>query len=170
MPAVVTFDGDNRRIIEISAGGDNELNVAEVYSEWKEWVKSAPANAAVEQAFRQVGGDPISPTQDLGTTFFLMNGWKVRPAELNHKLTLVGNIVTDPAGESVFVPTLGAFTVNTETRVSNLIDVSRLDLNALSTESADAVWNSMIETAGGSGSMGERMRALLTVAKYLGLR
>lgn len=129
MPDVVTFDPVNLRIIEIDAAGDNELDVVEIYSEWKAW-QLLSDNAKHPPAFRFVGGDPISPTQDLGSTFFLTNGWKIRPAESSHKLTLVGNIFTDPAGESVFVNTLGAFTVNTETRVSNLTDssVARLDL------------------------------------------
>jgi hypothetical protein len=122
MADVVTFDPDNLRIIEISAGGDNELSVVEIYSEWKDWLLADPARLAYPQAMRYVGGDAISPTQDLGSTFFLLNGWRIRPAELTHKLTLVGNLFTDPAGESVFVPTLAAFNVNTETRVSNLVD------------------------------------------------
>ncbi len=133
MPQIVTFDGVGRRIIEVSAGSFNEIDIAEVYSEWKEWVRSDPANAGIERAFRQVGGDPLTDTQNLGSTFFLMNGWRIRPAESDHKLTVVGNVFTDPAGDSVFVPTLGSFTVNTETRVSNLVDssVSRLDLAQL---------------------------------------
>lgn len=170
MPAIVTFDGPNRRIIEISAGAVNELDLTEIYSEWKEWVKASPSNAAIEPAFRQVGGDPISGTEDLGSVFFLMNGWKIRPAELNHKLTINGDLFTEPAGESAFVPTIGPYTVNVETKVSRLIGVSRLDLAQLSGETADTVWSSPVNVSGGTGSMGERMRALLTVAKYLGLR
>lgn len=132
MPDIVTFDPLNLRIVEIDAGGDNVLDVAEIYSEWKEWLKLSD-NAKFSQAFRFVGGDPISDTQDLGVTYFLLNGWRIRPAESSHKLTLVGNIFTDPSGFSIFVATLGTFTVNTETRVSNLVDssVSRLDLAQL---------------------------------------
>jgi hypothetical protein len=132
MPAIVTFDPANLRIVEIGVGGDNVLDVVEIYSEWKDWVKIGD-NAKYAQAFRFVGGDPISATQDLGITYFLLNGWRFRPAELSHKVTLVGNIFTDPDGFSIFVDTLGAFTVNAETRVSNLVDssVARLDLAQL---------------------------------------
>jgi len=132
MPAIVTFDGVNKIITEISAAGDNELDVVEVYSEWKEWVTTSD-NSKYLQAFTPVGGDPITPTQSLGITYFLENGWRIRPAELDHKLTLVGNIFTREPGASVFLPTIGAYTVNTETRVSNLVDssVSRLDLTQL---------------------------------------
>ncbi len=127
---VVTFDGVNRIITEVSTGTDNEISVAEVYSRWKLYVK---ANPQFLQAMSVVGGDPITPTQNLGATFFLENGWRIRPAEFSHKLTMVGNLFTREPGQSPFVDTIGAFTVNTETRVSSLVDssVSRLDLAQL---------------------------------------
>jgi hypothetical protein len=53
--------------------------------------------------------------------------WKFRPAEYDHRLTLVGNMFSDPAGESVIVPTNGTFTVLVEQRVSNLTDAVFLD-------------------------------------------
>jgi len=122
MPDVVTFDPANLRIVEISAGGDNELSIQEVYSEWKAYLLADPSRLAYPQAFRYVGSDPISETEALGTTFFLVNGWRIRPAELNHKLTLVGNMFTDPAGADPVVSTLGAFNVRVVSRVSNIID------------------------------------------------
>lgn len=121
MPAVVTFDGPNKRIVEISASGDNEIDVAEIYSEWKDWAKVSD-NLKYLQAFSVVGGDPITLVQSLGSTFFLENGWRFRPAELTHKLTLAGNLYTREAGQSVFVPTIGSFTVVAELRVSSLVD------------------------------------------------
>lgn len=131
MPDIVTFDGANKLIIEIANGAENVLDLVEIYSEWKDWVRAG--NAYWPLAFSQVGGDPITDTQNLGSTFFLENGWRIRPAELNHKVTVVGNLYTREPGQSVFVPTVGAFTVNTETRVSSLVDssVSRLDLTQL---------------------------------------
>lgn len=125
MAAVVTFDPINRRIVEISASGDNELNLFEIYSEWKEWVKIGD-NAKHSQAFRTVGGDPTSATGALGVAYFLLNNWRIRPAELSHKLIIVGDLFTDPFGFSAFVDTLGAFTVNTETRVSNLTSIQSI--------------------------------------------
>jgi hypothetical protein len=153
MPDIVTFDPLNLRIVEIDAGGDNELDVVEIYSEWKDWLKIGD-NAKHHQAFRFVGGDPISATQDLGITYFLLNGWRIRPSESNHKLTLVGNIFTDPDGFSIFVNTLGAFTVNTETRVSNLVDssVARLDLTQLLTEVYIDMVNGVSGTLPGVGT------------------
>lgn len=132
MADVVTFDPANLLIIEIGTGGDNTIDVVEMYSEWKEWVQVGN-NAGYPPALRYVGGDPISDVQNLGSTFFITNGWRFRPAEQDHRITLVGNLYTDPAGDSVFVPTLGDYTVLAEMVVSNLVDssVARLDLAAL---------------------------------------
>lgn len=121
MPAVVTFDPVNLLIREIDVGGDNEIDAIDVYSNWKSWLLSDFQNMGHPQAFRVVGGDSRSPTSNLGSTFFLMNGWKIKPAESDHKLTVVGNLFVDGGGESVFTPTDGAFTVHTETVVTDLI-------------------------------------------------
>lgn len=116
MADVVTFDGTNKIITEISASGDNTLDVVEIYSEWKDWVRAGNAN--FEQAFTPVGGDEVTATLNLGTTFFLENGWRIRPSEEDHKLTLLGNLYTREAGESVAVATIGAYTVVVEVQTS----------------------------------------------------
>lgn len=119
----VTFDPVNRLIIEDSVGGDNSLRVDVIYSLWKDWFKLTD-NSKWPRAFRYVGGDPISDTKELGATFFLMNNWKFRPAELDHDLELVGNLFTDPAGDRIYVPTVGAYTVTVTLSVSNLTDAT----------------------------------------------
>lgn len=121
MADIVTFDGINRVITEIDASGDNELAVDEIYSEWKVWVKDGD-NAKYPQAFRYVGSDPTSLTEELGATFFLLNWWRIRGAESDHKLTAIGNLRTDPPGFSAFIPVLGDYTVHYETQFTNLYD------------------------------------------------
>jgi hypothetical protein len=78
---------------------------------------------------RFVGGDPISATKNLGLTFFMINGWRIRPQEADHRLTVIGNLYTDPAGFSPFVSTLGVYNVTIEMQVSNLSDstVAQMD-------------------------------------------
>lgn len=130
MPDVVTFDGPNKIIQEISASGDNALDIVEIYSEWKDWVRTGD-NSKFLPAFTVVGGDPISSTQNLGSTFFLENGWRIRPAELNHRFELVGNLYTREEGGDPVVDTVGTFRVTVVLTVSNLTDssVARLDLD-----------------------------------------
>lgn len=120
MADVVTFDGPNKLIIEISAAGDNELNMFEIYSEWKVWVQTSD-NMKYLQAFTPIGGDPITTTESLAITYFLENGWRIRPAEVDHILALLGNVYTREPGESISVPTLGSFTVEVRTQVSAIV-------------------------------------------------
>jgi len=135
MPAVVTFDGPNRRIHEINTGlPRNTLDLVEVYSEWKEWVAASSANAGIVQGFRYIGGDPITAIQNAGSTFFLMNGWKFVPADYNHQLVIDGNLYTDPAdGDRTDFTTITAQGIEVVYSVSNLVDaaVARLDLAQL---------------------------------------
>lgn len=126
--ALVTFDGSNKLIIVDP--GVTELDVkVDLYSDWKEWSLLSD-NLKYEPAFRAVGGDPISDTRNLGATFFLINGWRIRPDEADHRLIITGNLFTDPAGFSPVVSTLGNFSVIVEYSVSNLVDatVSNIDV------------------------------------------
>ena len=105
----VTFDGPNKRIIATS--GTTTLDVRDVYSRWKEWVQSGD-NAKWAQAFRVAGGDPIGGGNYVSSYFFLLNGWRIRPQEANHTLTVSGSVVVDGGGDA-FVATLGSYRVLT---------------------------------------------------------
>lgn len=118
MPAIVTFDPVNLIIEEINVGGDNEIDAIEIYSEWKDWVLGDPQRRGYPQAFRTVGGDPTTPGKTVAPYFFLMNGWRLRPAELDHRLRVVGNVYVDETGDPINVPTMGNFNVQVETEVS----------------------------------------------------
>lgn len=116
-----TFDGINKLII--LGEGTTSLSIRELYSEWVDWVALSD-NSKYLPAFRTVGGDSISSTKELGITFFMINDWKIRPYEGNHRLLVEGNVYTDPYGSSIFVPTLGNYNIVIETTVSNLSDSS----------------------------------------------
>lgn len=132
MAAKMTIDWINKLFILNS--GITEIDVAvDLYSDWKEDVKvSADNQLKAPRAMRSIGGDPISETQNAGATFFMENGWKIRPQEADHRLVITGNLFTDPAGESVIVPTLGNFTVAVELFLSNLIDSTKLNKTTVS--------------------------------------
>ena len=118
MAAIVTFDPINLRIVEINTGlSVNTLSAVEIYSEWKDWLLADPARLGYPQAFVQIA-EEFTVTEDIGPYFFLGNGWKIRPAEYSHKLVVDGTMISSPTTESIFVPTLGAYTVHTETKVS----------------------------------------------------
>lgn len=104
----VTFDGTLKRII-VEAGITSLSILEDVYSEWKRWVVLSD-NSKYPSAMRSVGGDPLPGGQFLGSTFFLQNGWKIRPYEGDHTLTINGNLFSED-GTSPFVRTLGDFNV-----------------------------------------------------------
>jgi len=126
MADVVTFNPTNLRIIEINTGSpaSNEIDIQEMYSEWKDWLLADSSRMRYPQAFRYVGGDPISDTDFLGSTYFLNTGagWRIRPAEYDHRLILHGNLFTDPFGDVPVVTTLGTYTVAVESKVSTLVE------------------------------------------------
>lgn len=157
MAQVASFDPLTLRIVELSVSGDTSLDWIEIYSEWKDWLLDDPiTRGGYPPAFRVVGGEARGGgAPRLGTTFFLCNGWKFRPAEYSHHVTLNGNIVTDPAGARVWVPTLGAFTVGVQLESSNLVDTVAVgsgvlpsDVTDIATAARDAILSDATPFAG----------------------
>lgn len=114
----VTFNGSGKLII--CDAGTTSLDMKDVYSRWKQWVITSD-NAKYPEAFSAIGGDSLVGGKFLGTTYFLENGWKIRPQEANHTLSVTGNLYSRD-GSSPFVSTLGSFNVRIEMQVSNLVD------------------------------------------------
>ena len=140
--AKVTFDGVQKLIIVDN--GITELDVKiDLYSDWKEWVITDD-NSKYLVDLSVIGGDPISSTQSLGSTFFLENGWKIRPYEGSHTLTINGNIFTRTE-EPIIVPTLGDYNVLVNLSTSNLIDTVSTDGSTGPTADSIAakVWDSL---------------------------
>lgn len=104
-----TFDGANKLVI-LSAG-TTLVDLAEMYSRWKDWLLLG--NTGYARAFDTVGGEPIDP--GAGTMvplfLFLQNGWKVRPYEANHTLTVAGGSLIGSGGGDPFADTLGNYRV-----------------------------------------------------------
>jgi len=90
------FDGPNRLITEPSGVGDTVFNVArDLYSGWKRWVLDS-SNAKFLPAFSIEGGTPIGSTGLFtGTTFVLINNWKIRGADHDHQVLVDGNLFSD---------------------------------------------------------------------------
>jgi hypothetical protein len=115
------FNGSDK-IISLETG-TTEVSVADLWSRFIDWTSQGD-NSKYEQAMRFVGGDSISPTKALGITYFLINGWRIRPQEANHRLVVIGNLYTEPSGENPFLSTLGNFNVTIELQVSNIVETS----------------------------------------------
>ena len=120
--AKVTFDGNNYLIIVNN--GITSLDVkVDLYSDWKEWVVQGD-NSKYYPAFRTVGGDPLSATVSLGDYYFLQNqvgsGWRIRPYESNHVLTITGNLVAEDPDYAMFVQTVSSYNVQIKLVTSSL--------------------------------------------------
>ena len=118
--AKVTFIPEEK-IISVNLGV-RILDVQyDIYSDWKRWVVENEYNMRFPIAIRTVGGDNLVDGKTLGATFFLMNGWKIRPPEENGNLNVIGNLYDDGGG-AVFVNTLGSYNSMIIQTVSNLTD------------------------------------------------
>ncbi len=106
----LTFDGENK-LISLSIG-TTSLSVHDLYSRWKDWVLLSD-NSKYAPAFSVVGGDPID--ENAGTSVplyaFLLNGWKVKPQEANHALSVIDGILLVSGGGDPFQNTTGSFNV-----------------------------------------------------------
>jgi hypothetical protein len=156
--AKVTFDGDNSLII-INPGVTTIEVGPDLYSDWKEWMFLYDYNK-YEAAMRSVGGDPTVGTQKLGATYFLINGWKIRTWEGDHRLVVVGNLYSDD-GQDAFLPTLESHNITITQQVSNLID--QLD----NTEIAGLVWDQMIAEHQLPNTTGKSLKDALKILKVL---
>ena len=100
----ITLDGATKRIILDSAS----VSAAQIWSAWVDWHE---ANKQWPLAFQLVGGNALGGGLFIPPYFFLLNGWRVRPMEASHNLTITGNLFVDGGGVPV-VGTLGAYQVN----------------------------------------------------------
>lgn len=100
----ISIDGSTRRIILDSAS----VSAAQIWSAWVDWHET---NQQWPLAFQLVGGNALGGGLFIPPYFFLMNGWRVRPMEASHNLTITGNLFVDGGGVPV-VGTLGTYQVN----------------------------------------------------------
>lgn len=112
------FDGPNKLIILTS--GTTSVAVSDMWSRWVDWFCTSD-NSKFFPAMYNIGGDDLGGGRYLGISYFLENGWKIRPQEANHALSISGNLYSRD-GLSPFVSTIGAYNVSIQMTVSNLVD------------------------------------------------
>ena len=153
----VSFDGPNR-IIYVNEGV-TELDVKiDIYSAWKEWnlgSLEAPLPMAWKEAISAIGGEPLNDTLNVGSTFFLENGWRIQPFASGgaYVLTVNGNIYTREAGQNPFRFAEG---VSVNLTRSNLVDqlVASSTINEASlVDIANKVWQT-VSNANGNPTYG----------------
>ena len=105
-----SISGPNK-VITLSAGTIS-VSVRDLWSRWVDWFLTGDNNKYLP-AFINVGGDDIDI--DVGTKIpiyaFLINGWKIKPQEANHTLTIIDGILLVYGGGDPFVNTTGNYIV-----------------------------------------------------------
>jgi hypothetical protein len=174
----VAFDSITKTIFV--AEGVTQLDVkVDLYSAWKEWIKEAhdaviPAGQPI--AFSAVGGDAVTDNQNLGTTFFLENGWRIQPytSGQSYTLTITGNLYTREPGETPFYFAEGASVSLVRSNIVDLITVSAVavaitpeDVAAISEAAADKVWDELLTDHTIAGSAGRKLKDNLKKTSYI---
>ena len=158
----VTFDPINSLIIVNY--GETEIDAQiDLYSDWKEWIRQSD-NSKYLAAFRTTGGDPLVGTQFISPYFFLTNGWRIRPHEADHLLTIEGSIFVDGGGNLV-VPTVGNYTVlvtvlSSSRSITDIVTSSGIEASVSDQDKldiADRVWDETLSVHQGVGSTGEAL-------------
>lgn len=85
------------------------LTAQELYRAWVDWAVQGD-NLKWLPAFRTAGGDDLGGGRAIPGYYFLSNGWRVRPMEADHTLTIDGNLFVDGGGSPI-VRTLGDWNV-----------------------------------------------------------
>lgn len=105
------------KIIHLQSGVTS-FEVADLYSNWKNWIQSGN-NSMFLPAFSTIGGEPISSTKSVAPYYFLTNDWKIKPYEGNHSLNVEGNLFVAGGTGNPFVPTNGNYNVFINISTSN---------------------------------------------------
>lgn len=139
----VTFDPLERLVI--INDGVTELNVQrDIYSASKEWLKQEN-NLRFKRPMRAAGGDPIPGGGQLGSTFFMTNGWRI---QVNAAVTIDGNLYSDDFTSPFVVPE-GINIVRS--KFSNLVDTANVTVPTAQ-QNAAAVWSALLAEFIASGT------------------
>lgn len=165
MAAKVTFDGV-AKLISIEDGITTIDVKSDLYSAWKDWVLEGNAN--FPPAFSTVGGDPLGGGRQAGTYFFLNNigGWRIKPQEASHALTIIGNAYALDPDREMFKPTDGAYTVSIRLETSSLTQA--IEVFGSAGTIANAVWGaSASDVSTREGSIGMHIvKKLMTLLEW----
>ncbi len=146
--------------------------VVDLYSDAKEdWKTNTTLNKFIFPIVA-IGGQGIGGGQKVSTYVILRNGWKIRPHEADHTLTVAGNLITEDE-TSPFVNVLGDYQVIIKSVVSSNsltasgANISQADLDNISA----SVWEELVAShIGVSGSAAKFLKDIRTKATLASLK
>jgi hypothetical protein len=166
---MISFDGATK-VMTLSAG-TVALSVRDIWSRWVDWFLTGD-NSKYLPAFMQVGGDDIdiSTGTKIPIYAFLMNGWRIKPQEAHHTLTIGDGILLVNGGGDPFNNTTGSYVV----RINYQQPVQAISFDSggsggLTTEEHDQLMEIPL-TGSLTTEQAAQLMKTLTVAKFLGLK
>ncbi|OGE28862.1 hypothetical protein A2867_02865 [Candidatus Daviesbacteria bacterium RIFCSPHIGHO2_01_FULL_40_11] len=169
MAQKLTYDTDNKLFILNSSVTDLDV-VVDLYSDAKEdWLTDTLLNK-----FRfplvAIGGQGIGGGKVISPYIMLKYGWKIRPHEADHTLTIAGNLITEDES-TPFVNVLGDYQVIIKSIISSNslttgVAISSSDLANI----ADKVWDEAIAGHLIAGSTGKTINDTRTRATLASLK
>ncbi len=167
----MTYD-TGKRLFILNSGIISIDVVVDLYSDAKEdWKTDATLNK-FKFPMIAIGGQGIGGGQKVSTYVILRSGWKIRPQEANHTLTVAGNLITDDE-TSPFVSVLGNYQVIIKSVVSSNsltasgANISQADLNNISA----SVWEEIIANhTGVTGGAAKLLKDIKTKATLASLK
>lgn len=150
----ITFDSAAKRVVLDSTS----VTAAELWSRWIDWTALSD-NSKYLPAMKQVGGDELGGGLYIPPYIFLLNGWRVRPMESNHTLTILGNLFVEGGGIPV-VSTLGNYNVSAQFTVP--VQAQGISTGGSSGPSASQIADAVLDDP--------RFQAMLTKKFYMALK
>lgn len=173
------FNGPNK-LITLDTG-TTSLGIQTLWSDWVRWHATSD-NGKYLPAMRLLGGDTIDSANSTSVPFYvyLQNGWRIKPQEADHTLSVSGGILLVEGGGDPFIDTLGNYTVRIlYQQPLEAIVVASNGTGSTATEIAQAVRTELaVELAKISSATDIAntvwshtfVSKLLTISKFLGLK
>lgn len=171
MAQKLTYDTSKR--LFILNNGVTSLNVVvDLYSDAKEdWLANTLLNK-FKFPLLAIGGQAIGGGQIISPYIMLRYGWKVRPHEANHTLTVAGNLITDDES-TPYASVLGNYQVIIKSIVSsNSLTASGVGLTTTDLSNiADNVWREILsDHTGVTGSAAKTLKDIKTKATLASMK
>jgi len=145
--------------------------VLNLYSDAKEdWLTDTVLNK-FKFPLLAIGGQAIGGGRVISPYIMIRYGWKVRPQEADHTLTVAGNLITDDES-TPFAEVLGSYQVTIKSIVSsNSLTASGTALSPSDlTSIINGVWDETIIGHTGTGSAAKMLRDIKLKATLASLK
>ncbi|MBU1031506.1 hypothetical protein KKE03_01105 [Patescibacteria group bacterium] len=171
MAQKMTYDTDNKLFV-LNDGVISFDVVVDLYSDAKEdWLTDTLLNK-FKFPLLAIGGQGIGGGQVISPYIMLRYGWKIRPHEADHILTVAGNLITDDE-TTPYASVLGDYQVVIKSIVSaNSLTTAGVGITSTDLANiADGVWDELLaDHIAITGSVAKTLKDIKTRATLASLK